>query len=96
MNSPLVHLASESLAKELTKSKHDDSNRLRELFKKTLARPPSDQEQQDCLDFLKAYSEQQPRSAAGDASSAAVDAELKSWSALCRVLITSNSFLYID
>lgn len=96
MNSPLVHLASESLAKELTKSKHDDSNRLRELYKKTLGRPPSDQEQQDCLDFLKAYSEQQPRSAAGDAPSAAVDTELKSWSALCRVLMTSNSFLYID
>ncbi|MFN9463650.1 MAG: DUF1553 domain-containing protein, partial [Planctomycetota bacterium] len=89
MNSPLVHLASESLAKQLTESTQDQSNRLRELYKQTLGRAPSDQERQECLDFLKAYSEQQARVAVGDT-------ELQSWSALCRVLMTSNSFLYID
>ena len=96
MNSPLVHLASESLAKQLTESTQDQSNRLRELYKKTLGRAPSDQEHQECLDFLNAYSEQQARVAVGDTQVAVGDTELKSWSALCRVLMTSNSFLYID
>ncbi|MFM8399348.1 MAG: DUF1553 domain-containing protein, partial [Pirellula sp.] len=96
MNSPLVHLASESLAKQLTESTQDPSNRLRELYRKTLGRPPSDQEQKDCIDFLKAYSDQQARVATAQAQVASGDTELKSWSALCRVLMTSNSFLYID
>ncbi|MFM7931205.1 MAG: DUF1553 domain-containing protein, partial [Pirellula sp.] len=67
MNSPLVHLASESLAKQLTESTQDPSNRLRELYRKTLGRPPSDQEQKDCIDFLKAYSDQQARVATAQA-----------------------------
>lgn len=96
MNSPLVHLASESLAKELTESTQDQSSRLKKLYSKTLGRAPSDQELQECLDFLKAYSDQQARAVAGATQVAVGDIELKSWSALCRVLMTSNSFLYID
>ena len=89
MNSPLVHRASESLATRLIESRQDQSSRLQELYKITLGRFPSDQEQQECLDFMRVYSGQ-------EASIALGDTELKTWSALCRVLMTSNSFLYID
>jgi hypothetical protein len=89
MNSPLVHRASESLATRLIESRQDQSSRLQELYKITLGRFPSDQEQQECLDFMRVYSGQEAGIALGDT-------ELKTWSALCRVLMTSNSFLYID
>ncbi len=85
MNSPLVHQASESLAKRLIASTSDVSMRVRDLYEITLGRHPSEQERTQCLEFLQVYAEREPN-----------DGQLKAWGALCRVIMTSNSFLYID
>ena len=85
MNSPLVHQASESLSKRCLGTTSDVTARLQLVYETTLGRPPSPEEQTECLEFLEAYAQREPS-----------DGELKAWGALCRVLMTSNSFLYID
>jgi len=85
MNSPLIHQASESLSKRCIRTTLDVTARLQLVYEITLGRPASQEEQAQCLEFLEAYAQRESS-----------DAELKAWGALCRVLMTSNSFLYID
>jgi hypothetical protein len=63
----------------------DVTARLQLVYEITLGRPASQEEQAQCLEFLEAYAQRESS-----------DGELKAWGALCRVLMTSNSFLYID
>lgn len=93
MNSPMVHQASESLARKLIASTQDTQERLSDLFQIVLSRPPSDQEQQECLEFIRVYSQ---RLASESPGTLADQVQWQSWGALSRVLMTSNSFLYID
>ena len=93
MNSPMVHQASESLARKLIASTQDTQVRLSDLFQIVLSRPPSDQEQQECLEFIRVYSQ---RLASESPGTLADQVQWQSWGALSRVLMTSNSFLYID
>lgn len=89
MNSPLVHEASESLSKILIASTQDSSKRLEDAFEILLGRSPSQQELRECIEFVDVYSQREPKNSSGDVAQ-------KAWGALCRVLMTSNSFLYID
>jgi hypothetical protein len=81
MNSSLAAEQSESLARRLLEIA-DESARVTALFETLYARPPEGQEITVCLDFVSERG--QPTS------------ELEAWKALCRAMMASNEFYFID
>jgi len=61
----------------------DDSERLRLVYERAYSRPPTEKETQSSLAFLKRYQ------LSGASRQAA-------WQGLCRVLLSSNEFVYIE
>ena len=91
MNDPLVHQQSLLIAGRLLKERGDDAGRLQLLYQLAFARPPREQEAQEGAEFLARY--------AAGLQTAGVPADgqpLAAWSALCRVIVTSNEFFYLD
>jgi hypothetical protein len=52
-----------------------------------LDRKPTEQEAQDMLNYMHAYQAKAARSA---------DLQWSAWQSLCRILISSNEFIYVD
>lgn len=91
MNSAFVHDQAEAFARQLLTTPGDDPARVRLACEMAQGRVPSAAEVSDDLEFVAAY--QQKLSDQGvppDRQPAAA------WTALARVLLTSNEFLYID
>lgn len=88
MNSQLMDEASAAL-EELSRSRGSDSKeRIEWLFESVLGRLPLAAELEEWQRFLSIYQ----GALTGDAGAA----ERKTWRAVCRVLLASNEFLYID
>jgi len=88
MNSQLMDEASAAL-EELSRSRGSDSKeRIEWLFESVLGRLPLAAELEEWQRFLSVYQ----AALTGDAGAA----ERKTWRAVCRVLLASNEFLYID
>ena len=88
MNSQLMDEASAAL-EELSRSRGSDSKeRMEWLFENVLGRLPLAAELEEWHRFLSVYQ----GALTGDAGVA----ERKTWRAVCRVLLASNEFLYID
>jgi len=91
MNSPFVHAQSAEFARRMLNVEADDDARIRLMFELAHGRDPAESEVADARAFVAAYCarliaqgapmEQQPNAA---------------WSALARVLLTSNAFLSVD
>ena len=90
MNSKFIENQSHALAVRTANAKPDDDSRIRWLFEHLYSRDIESDELTAIMQFLKSY-RQTPTS--GPVSSAAV---LPEYLALCRVLLTSNEFFYID
>lgn len=90
MNSPLVAEHALRLAKQLLEDYPSDQQRLETLFAKLLSRPPTADETTVVLLHLEETIAQ-----FADAS-AATDRQLVAWQGICRTLISSNEFLYLD
>ena len=85
-NSPWIHEQSERLAKRvLAEAKPNNAARLDHLWRLAYARSPDADEHAVTATFLEDY-----------AAPPDVDAELAAWSALARVVLASNEFLYLD
>jgi hypothetical protein len=91
MNSPFVHEASTAFASLLISEHRDPTERVVAAVEKAHGRRPESDEIERSLQFVDAYKEQlrQISTPEGELESA-------SWSALARVLLTSNAFLYVD
>ena len=89
MNSPFVQEVSEGFARRVVSVAGDDQAKMRWAFETTHSRIPDDAVVGDVIAFVSAYGEK----IAGDK---AVDKDIAAWSALARVLLTSNGFLYVD
>ena len=90
MNSNFIENQSHALAVRTVNEKTNDDSRIRWLFKHLYSRNIESDELTAIMQFLKSYRQTPP---SGPVSSAAV---LPEYLALCRVLLTSNEFFYID
>jgi cytochrome c553 len=84
LNSAVADQSSEAFAKSLLGLPGDDAARVREAFRRVYTRPPTAAETYRVLKFLAA-------------SDAAADAKkLKAWQSLCRVLLSSAEFVFVE
>ncbi|HUS05963.1 MAG TPA: DUF1549 and DUF1553 domain-containing protein, partial [Bryobacteraceae bacterium] len=87
MNSKFVTERAETLAKQLLSNANlDDRGRVTAAYSRILSRQPAADEIGGALDYVKSVAAQRP----GDT------AVLQSWQSLCRILLASNEFMYLD
>ena len=91
LNSDVVHDQATETAKLVIAHATNDNERLNTLYERTLTRRPSDKEFEEDLSFLSSYGEELATQMLDDD-----ELELQAWSALSRILITSNEFLTIE
>ncbi len=91
MNDPLAHLESSKFAARAIAMASDETARIAAAHQIAWNRPPSADEQQECADFLKQY-----RVQLAELKTPPDQVELKAWSALTRVLMSSNEFVFVD
>jgi mono/diheme cytochrome c family protein len=91
MNDPLAHGSAAKLAERALKASSDDAARVTMIYQTALTREATDDEQRECSEFLRSYRE---KLAARGTAAAALD--LATWSALTRVLLSSNEFAFVD
>lgn len=84
MNSDLVHEQSLTIAEQLLNMPLDDSQRIVAVYKRILKRQPTTVEKTAASNFIR------------DAGLSAESTTTTVWQSLCRVLISSNEFSYIE
>jgi hypothetical protein len=90
MNSPFVHEASDGFARRVVSVSGDDQAKIKWVFETAHGQIPEDAVVHDAAAFVSAY-----RKKLADNESIA-EKDIAAWSALARVLLTSNAFLYVD
>lgn len=91
MNDPLAHAESSKFAARAIAAASDEQTRIVAAYQLAWNRPPSADEQQECADFLRQY-----RDKLMELKTPSDQIELKAWSALTRVLMSSNEFVFVD
>ncbi len=87
LNNALVHQQAELLASRLLVSEVDDTARIRRLWIQLHGRPPTDEEIELSLRFIRQ---------AMDTSPELGDQQNRAWTSLCRTLIAGSLFSYVD
>jgi hypothetical protein len=100
MNSDLVLKQTRELARQLlAPAEQSDSERVVELYQRALGRPPRTPEVARSLEFVQRYL-QATTNVAETASSAGAGALVtpreRAWQALCRAVLASNEFIYVE
>ena len=90
MNSPFVHKQAEGMAKRLLTLSTTIDARIRIAFEMAHGHVPADSQVADAKVFVTSYQRKVSSAAEEDRN------DIASWSALIRVLLTSNAFLYVD
>jgi hypothetical protein len=90
MNAPFVHDQAESFAKKILASHTGMSSRICNAFEMAHGRVPNDFELESAAKFVTSYHESLKHKVDEQ------ERESAAWSALARVLLTSNAFLYLD
>lgn len=85
MNSPFVKQQAEALARRLANEADDEQQQITRLYRLTLGRVPEDDERELSTTFLSLYR---------DAAGAKNDDD--GLAALCRTMLTSNEFFFVD
>lgn len=93
MNSPLVEQSAERLAQQLLTRWHTDTERIVALFERVLNRPPKTGERDAILEYLDSISE---RTQSHETTIVEDDNPLSTWRGVCRAVIASNEFLYLE
>ena len=91
MNSPFVHEQSEAFARQLLAAPGDDASRVRLGFETAHGRVASEAEVSEALSFVTEY-----QTKLGQQNVSPDRQPVAAWSALARVLLTGNAFLYVD
>ena len=87
MNSRFIADRSSELARKLASTEADDRQRVVDAYLWMLDRKPSEEEIQDMLNYKRAYDRKVAQSSGGT---------WNAWQSLCRILISSNGFIYVD
>ena len=92
MNSTIVMEQSQALANQLLSMEGaDNPERIEWLYRKVLGRPAGSEELEDCLAHLEKYAAAlEENGITGD------EQKGHSWQSLCRALLASNEFIYLD
>jgi mono/diheme cytochrome c family protein len=90
LNSALADQTAEAFAKSLLGLKRDETARVREAYRQALGRPPTAAELDRVLAYLKMSD------AVADPTLAADARRLRAWRGLCRVLLASNEFVFVE
>jgi len=91
MNDPLAHRTADGLAQRVVSADSQDDARVTRAYQLVFQRAPDDTEQQECAAFLKSYREK-----LAELITPPDQAATRSWSALARVLLSTNEFLFVD
>jgi hypothetical protein len=94
MNGELVTESVTALAKSLlNRSDQDDTARVQSAYARVLGRPAEKHEIERALRLVAAV-ERQLAATGSDATSATI--RIAAWQSLCRVLVASNEFIYVE
>lgn len=91
MNSPFVHAQAKTFAKQILASSDQPTLRAQRAIESVTGRRAESSEVEQTISFVEQY-----RQRLLSQNTSAVDAEVEAWSALARILMTSNAFLYVD
>jgi hypothetical protein len=90
MNGRLMQEETRRLAEQLLKLTHlNDAGRLKLVYTRVYGRSPSERESAQAVEFLRRYQ-------AALEVKKSPDARLGAWQGLCRVLLSSNEFVYVE
>jgi hypothetical protein len=91
MNSPLILAESRAMAELILAQPGSDVRRVEQAYLRAYSRPPREREMERALRFVAAYQ--------SDLAGRAVEggeARVRAWQALCRVILSSNEFVYVE
>ncbi|MBC7928115.1 MAG: PSD1 domain-containing protein [Bryobacteraceae bacterium] len=91
MNNAFIDTQASNLASRIALSEESSSSRIRLAYRLLYGRVPTQAESAMCTQFL-----QKDREAAGTAEVALEEKTRLAWTALMRVLLSSNEFFYVD
>jgi hypothetical protein len=91
MNSPFVHAQAKTFAKQILASSDQPTLRAQRAIESVTGRRAESSEVEQTISFVEQY-----RQRLLSQNTSVVDAEVEAWSALARILMTSNAFLYVD
>ena len=94
LNGEAVGKRSRELARALLESNGTDDQRVAVAYQRTLGRAPTAEEAREALDYLESY--RNKSLAAAQAKGAVTTPALDAWQSFCRVLLSSNEFIYVD
>ena len=72
----------------------NDDQRVALAYQRTLGRAPTAEEVRESLGYVESYKSKSL--AAAQASGAVTMPNLDAWQSFCRVLLSSNEFIYVD
>lgn len=87
MNSDFIQSNAQSFAEKVLASGEDTEERIAFAFETAFSRNPEEDEIAELSEFLESYQSEIPTDP---------EKESRSWTSLCRVLLASNEFVYID
>ncbi len=91
MNSEFIKKQSEAFSQRLLDDESGDEQRVFQLFQLAYGRDPDSVELKSLLDFLSRY-----RTETGSSEKETQQNEKQALIAMCRVVLTSNEFFFID
>jgi len=94
MNGEAVANRSRELARSLLEGNGSDDQRIALAYQRTLGRAPTAEEIRESLGYVESY--RNKSLAAAQASGAVTTPNLDAWQSFCRVLLSSNEFIYVD
>jgi uncharacterized protein DUF1553 len=94
MNGEAVGKRSRELARALLEDNGTDDQRVALAYQRTLGRTPTTEESRESLDYLERY--RNKSLTAAQAKGAVTTPALDAWQSFCRVLLSSNEFIYVD
>ncbi len=96
MNSPFVAARAKSLATRLLRETGPEEQRIRTAVERTHGTAASSEQVAEILAFLQSFPAQLPPETSASTKPQENAPQLAAWTALSRVLLTSNAFLYVD
>jgi hypothetical protein len=92
MNGRLMSRSADKMAgRLLEEAKKDKRDRIALAYEITYGRPPTEEEVADWMSFVNKY-----QAAVEQEKVKSQNPELRVWQAVCRVLLSSNEFIYVD
>lgn len=91
MNDSLAHASATKLAARARATSADETARLHAIYELALTRKPTDDEQTECVEFLRTYREK-----LSSRGTPAAEVDAAAWSALARAILSSNEFAFVD